>query len=45
MKRTNVFLTTEQLQKLEALSKKTMAPMAALIRSAIDEYLSKKGAK
>jgi predicted DNA-binding protein len=45
MKRIALFLREDQLQKLEALSTKTMAPIAALVRAAIDEYLSKKGGK
>jgi predicted DNA-binding protein len=45
MKRTALFLREDQLQKLESLSKKTLAPVAALIRAAVDEYLSKKGVK
>jgi predicted DNA-binding protein len=42
MKRTALFLREDQIQKLEAISKKTMAPVAALIRAAVDEYLNKK---
>ena len=45
MKRTALFLRVDQVHKLETLSKQTMAPVAALIRAAIDEYLSKKGGK
>ena len=44
MKRTQLFLKPEQLGKLAALSKKTGAPVAELIRRAIDAYLkAKKG--
>jgi predicted DNA-binding protein len=41
-KRTNIYLDTGQLQKLKALSEKTGAPMSALIRKAIDNFLRKK---
>jgi predicted DNA-binding protein len=39
MKRTALFLKEEQLKKLLALSDKTGAPVAELIRRAIDKYL------
>ena len=39
MKRTALFLKEEQLKKLLALSEKTGAPIAELIRRAIDKYL------
>ena len=39
--RTNIFLTKTELKKLRALSMKTGAPVAALVRRAIDEYLGK----
>jgi predicted DNA-binding protein len=39
MKRTALFLKEQQLKKLEALSEKTGAPVAELIRRAIDAYL------
>jgi predicted DNA-binding protein len=39
MKRTALFLKEEQIKKLEALSAKTGAPVAELIRRAIDAYL------
>ena len=39
MKRTALFLKTEQLKKLQALSTKTGAPVAELVRRAIDAYL------
>jgi predicted DNA-binding protein len=39
MKRTALFLKEEQTKKLLALSKKTGAPVAELIRRAIDRYL------
>ena len=41
-KLTNLRLTDEQLKKLKALSEKTGAPVSALIRKAIEEYLKKK---
>jgi len=42
MKRTNIWLSDGQLKKLKALSEKTGAPVSALIRKAIAEYLKKK---
>ena len=39
MKRTALFLTEDQLKKLQTLSDKTGAPVAELIRRAIDKYL------
>ena len=39
--RTNIFLTRIQQKKLKALSKKSGAPVAALVRRAIDDYLGK----
>ena len=39
MKRTALFLRREQLEKLQRLSDKTGAPLAELIRRAIDAYL------
>jgi predicted DNA-binding protein len=39
MKRTALFLKKEQLKKLVKLSEKTGAPVAELIRRAIDRYL------
>jgi len=43
--RTNIFLTRIQQKKLKALSKKSGAPVAAIVRRAIDEYLGKNGRK
>ena len=43
--RTNIFLTRIQQKKLKALSKKSGAPVAAIVRRAIDEYLEKNGRK
>jgi predicted DNA-binding protein len=39
MKRTALFLKTEQLTKLQKLSERTGAPVAELVRRAIDLYL------
>jgi predicted DNA-binding protein len=39
MKRTALFLKEEQLKKLQTLSEKTGAPVAELIRRAVDRYL------
>jgi predicted DNA-binding protein len=39
MIRTNLYVKREQLATLKALSGETGAPVAALIRKAIDEYL------
>jgi predicted DNA-binding protein len=39
MKRTALFLKEEQVKKLQRLTKETGAPMAELIRRAIDNYL------
>ena len=39
MKRTALFLKEEQLAKLQTLSDKTGAPIAELVRRAIDAYL------
>lgn len=41
MKRAQLFLKPEQIKRLSALSKKTGAPIAELIRRAIDAYLKK----
>jgi len=40
MKRTALFLKERQVEKLQALSEKTGAPVAELIRRAIDQYLT-----
>ena len=39
MKRTALFLKEEQIEKLQKLSDKTGAPVAELVRRAIDKYL------
>ncbi len=41
----NVFLDREQKQALEKLSAKTGAPVAELIRRAVDRYLKAEGRK
>ena len=42
MQRTALFLKEDQLKKLQALSDKTGAPVAELVRRAIDKYLQKR---
>jgi hypothetical protein len=42
MKRTALFLKPEQVKKLQVLSEKTGAPVAELIRRAIDKYLKER---
>ncbi len=42
MKRTGLFLKIDQVKKLQALSEKTGAPVAELIRRAIDKYLQER---
>ena len=39
MKRTNLHLKDDQLKRLRALSDKTGAPVAELVRRAIEAYL------
>jgi Ribbon-helix-helix domain len=39
IKRTALFLKEQQLEKLHKLSRKTGAPIAELVRRAIDAYL------
>lgn len=41
MKRTNIHLSDGQLKALRELSDKTGAPVAELVRRAIDAYLAK----
>ena len=41
MKRTNIHLSDDQLKALRELSDKTGAPVAGLVRRAIDAYLAK----
>ena len=40
MIRTNIFLTEVQQRRLKALSEKTGAPVAVIVRRAIDKFLS-----
>ena len=40
--RTNIYLRQDQTKKLKALSEKTGAPVAELIRRAIDKYLQER---
>jgi len=42
MKRTALFLKEEQIKKLQKLSDKTGAPLAELIRRALDRYLKER---
>jgi predicted DNA-binding protein len=42
MKRTALFLEETQIKKLKVLSDKTGAPIAELIRRAIDKYLQER---
>jgi predicted DNA-binding protein len=42
MKRTALFLKEDQVKKLQKLSVKTGAPVAELIRRAIDRYLQER---
>jgi predicted DNA-binding protein len=42
MKRTALFLKTDQVEKLQLLSGRTGAPVAELIRRAIDKYLQER---
>jgi predicted DNA-binding protein len=42
MTRTALFLKEEQLKRLKKLSDKTGAPVAELIRRAIDKYLQER---
>jgi hypothetical protein len=42
MKRTALYLKTEQIKRLERLSERTGAPVAELVRRAIDYYLKRR---
>lgn len=42
MRRTAIFLQEGQITRLQAESVRTMAPVAAIIRKAVDEYLQRK---
>ena len=39
MKRTVVWLTNKQVKALAAMSKKSLAPVSALVRQAVKEFL------
>jgi predicted DNA-binding protein len=45
MKRTDVYLREQQLEKLQAISKRTGASLAFLIRLAVDKFLNIKKPK
>ena len=40
--RTNIYLRPDQMKQLKALNEKTGAPVAELVRRAVDEYLAKR---
>ncbi len=42
MKRTVVWLTNTQVKALAAMSKKSLAPLSALVRQAVKEFLRDK---
>ena len=42
--RTQIYLKQEQRRKLDALSRRTGAPLAHIIREAVDAYLTDTGA-
>ncbi len=42
MKQVSIVFESEQLAKLKLLSEKTMAPLNALVRAAVDDYLEKR---
>ena len=42
MKRTVIWLTERQRKALTLLSKQTLAPVSALVRHAVDEFLRKR---
>lgn len=39
-RRTNIYLRPDQMKKLKALNEKTGAPVAELVRRAVDAYLT-----
>jgi predicted DNA-binding protein len=39
--RTNIYLRPDQMKQLRALNEKTGAPIAELVRRAVDDYLAK----
>jgi hypothetical protein len=40
--RTNIYLRPDQVKQLKALHEKTGAPVAELVRRAVDDYLAKR---
>jgi hypothetical protein len=40
--RTNIYLTPDQMKKLKLLNEKSGAPVAELVRRAVDEYLKQR---
>jgi hypothetical protein len=42
MKRTVVWLTNDQVKALTAMSKKSLAPVSALVRQAVKDFLQDK---
>jgi hypothetical protein len=45
MKRTNIYLDDEQLELLRGLGERRGAPVAALVREAVDQWLQAQGAR
>lgn len=45
MKRTNIYLDEEQLELLRGLGERRGAPVAALVREAVDAWLRAQGAR
>jgi predicted DNA-binding protein len=45
LKRTNIWLKVDHQKKLRGISRETGAPVSALIRKAIEEYLKKRKPK
>lgn len=45
MKRTVIWLTEQQTSALEQMSESSLAPISALVRQAVKEYLEKKPRK
>jgi metal-responsive CopG/Arc/MetJ family transcriptional regulator len=42
MKRTVVWLTDQQVEELARMSKKSLAPVSALVRQAVKDFLQQK---
>jgi predicted DNA-binding protein len=45
MKQVSIVFEPEQLARLRLLSEKTMAPLNALVRAAVNDYLEKRKAE